>query len=155
MPQVPVEHDPPPHARDPHVVVSPSDPRERAIWEYVSLRPIRSLWDMKGVSPIVVAKRTWASIWNDDIFGWAAELGYWFLFALFPTLVSASSLIGIAARHANYGKLLSYMAMVLPPSAFNMVAQNFTIEAMATALTDVYAELTAPERSLVPEVSAW
>jgi hypothetical protein len=36
-----------------------------------------------------------------------------------------------------------------------MVAQNFTIEAMATALTDVYAELAAPERSLVPEVSAW
>ena len=126
MPQVPVEQDPPPHTRDPHVVVSPSNPRERAIWEYVSLRPIRSLWDMKGVSFLVVAKRTWCSIWNDDVFGWAAELGYWFLFALFPTLVSASSLLGIAARHANYGKLLSYMAMVLPPSAFNMVAQNFT-----------------------------
>lgn len=39
--------------------------------------------------------------------------------------------------------------------ARTMVAQNFTIEAMATALTDVYAELAAPERSLVPEVSAW
>ena len=39
--------------------------------------------------------------------------------------------------------------------ARTMVAQNFTIEAMAAALTDVYAELAAPERSLVPEVSAW
>src|SRR5207253_1442816 len=79
----------------------------------------------KGVSVRVIFKRTWDSTWNDDLFGWAAELGYWFLFALFPTLVSASSIIGIAARHANYGKLLSYMAVVLPPSVFAMVQQNF------------------------------
>jgi membrane protein len=83
---------------------------------------------MKGVSPKVVAKRTWESTWNDDLFGWAAELGYWFLFALFPTLVSASSILGITLRHASsaYGKLLHYMAVVLPPSAFNMVFTNFT-----------------------------
>jgi membrane protein len=109
-------------------VVSPSNPRERAIWEYVSLRPIQSLWDMKGVSPLVVIKRTWCSTWDDDLFGWAAELGYWFLFALFPTLVSASSIIGITARHgsANYARLLHYLGLVLPPSAFNMVLTNFT-----------------------------
>jgi membrane protein len=123
VPIAPVTQDPVPH--DPHVTVNPANPRERAIWEYVSLRPIRSLWDMKGVSPIVVIKRTWASTWNDDLFGWAAELGYWFLFALFPTLVSASAIIGIAARHENYGKLLSYMALVLPSSAYQMVSQNF------------------------------
>lgn len=126
MPNVPVEQDAPANARDPHVVVNPSNARERAIWEYVSLRPIRSLWDMKGVSPLVVIKRTWASTWNDDLFGWAAELGYWFLFALFPTLVSASSMIGIALRHVNFGKLLHYMGLVLPASAFNMVLTNFT-----------------------------
>lgn len=127
MPNVPVEHDAPRNARDPHVVVNPENPRERAIWEYVSLRPIRSLWDMKGVSVKVVAKRTWVSTWNDDLFGWAAELGYWFLFALFPTLVSASAILGIAARHGsiNYLKLLHYLGLVLPPSAFNMVLTNF------------------------------
>jgi len=124
VPIAAVTQDPVPHDR--HVTVDPANARERAIWEHVSLRPIRSLWDMKGVSVKVVAKRTWASVWNDDIFGWAAELGYWFLFALFPTLVSASAIIGIAARHADYGKLLAYMAQVLPPSAFEMVAQNFT-----------------------------
>jgi membrane protein len=118
-----VPKDPPRH--DPHVTVDPVHARERAIWEYVSLKPIRSLWDLKGISILVVLKRTWNSTWNDDLFGAAAELGYWFLFALFPTLVSASSIIGIAARHANYGKLLGYMALVLPHSAFVMVQQNF------------------------------
>jgi membrane protein len=113
--------------RDPHVTADSANPRERAVWEYVSLRPIRSLWDLKGISPKVVLKRTWVSTWNDDLFGWAAELGYWFLFAMFPMLVSASSILGITLRHATatYGKLLHYMALVLPPSAFNMVFSNF------------------------------
>lgn len=118
-PQQPVPH-------DRHVTVDPARARERAIWEHVSLKPIRSLWDLRGVSPKVVLKRTWDAVWNDDLFGWAAELGYWFLFALFPALVSASAILGIALRHIDYSKLLSRMAMVLPPSAFNMVAQNFT-----------------------------
>jgi membrane protein len=72
--------------------------------------------------------RTWNSLLNDNLFGRAAELGYWFLFALFPTLVSASSIVGIAARNAsqNYDRLLHYMALVIPPSAFGIVSQTFT-----------------------------
>ena len=46
-------------------------------------------------------------MWNDNLFGSAAELGYWFLFALFPTLVSASSIVGLAVRHASLGELLT------------------------------------------------
>jgi membrane protein len=126
-----VVKDPVPHDR--HVTVDPSNVRERAIWEHVSLKPIRSLWDMRGVSAKVVGKRTWASVWNDNVFGWSAELGYWFLFALFPTLLSASAILGIAVRHIDYGKLLDRMAMVLPPSAFQMIAQNFTQLAKASS----------------------
>ncbi len=97
------------------------------IWECVSWRPIRSLWDLQGVPVRVIAKRTWNSTWNDNILGSAAELGYWFLFALFPTLVSASSMVGLAARHAsaNYDRLLHYMALVIPPSAYGIVFETF------------------------------
>jgi membrane protein len=61
------------------------------------------------------------------LLGRSAELGYWFLFALFPTLVSASSLVGLAARSAseNYDRLLHYMALVVPPSAFGIVLDTF------------------------------
>ena len=38
-----------------------------------------------------VAKRTWKSFLADNLLGRAAELGFYFLFALFPTLFSASS----------------------------------------------------------------
>jgi membrane protein len=75
----------------------------------------------------VVAKRTWNSLLNDRLFGRAAELGFYFLFALFPTLFSASSLLGLAARSANqfYDKLLSYLALVIPTQALGTVLATF------------------------------
>ncbi|GAC1419511.1 MAG: YihY/virulence factor BrkB family protein [Acidobacteriaceae bacterium] len=107
--------------------VEPQHPQARMIWEYVSLRPLHSLWDLQGVPVSVIAKRTWNSLMNDNLFGSAAELGYWFLFALFPTLVSASSIIGIAMRSAsdNYASLLHYMSLVVPPSAYGIVLETF------------------------------
>jgi membrane protein len=100
---------------------------EQFIWDCVSWRPLRSLWDLQGVPVSAIAKRTWNATWDDNLFGSAAELGYWFLFALFPTLVSASSIIGLAARHAaaNYDRLLHYMSIVIPPSAYGIVLQTF------------------------------
>jgi membrane protein len=108
-------------------VDKPLDPFQEMIRDCVSWRPLHSLWDLQGVPVRVIARRTWNSLFNDNIFGSAAELGYWFLFALFPTLVSASAIIGLAARHAseNYDRLLHYMALVIPPSAFNIVFVTF------------------------------
>ncbi len=108
-------------------LAKPPDPFQQLIYDCISWRPLRSLWDLQGVPVHVIARRTWNSMWNDNLFGSAAELGYWFLFALFPTLVSASSLIGLAARHAtaNYDRLLHYMSLVIPPSAYGIVFQTF------------------------------
>lgn len=75
----------------------------------------------------IVAKRTWKSLFADRLFGRAAELGFYFLFALFPTLFSASSILGLAARSADqfYDKLLNYLALVIPTSALGTVLETF------------------------------
>jgi membrane protein len=108
-------------------VASTPDPFEQFIWDCVSLKPIRSLWDLQGVPVRVIAKRTWTSAWNDDLFGSAAELSYWFLFAIFPMLISASSLIGLVIQHASagYDRLLHYLSPLIPPTAFGFVVQTF------------------------------
>jgi membrane protein len=105
----------------------PLDPFEQLIRDCVSWRPLRSLWDLQGVPVGIIVRRTWNALLNDNLFGSAAELGYWFLFALFPTLVSASSIVGLTARHAseNYDRLLHYMSIVIPPSAYGIVFQTF------------------------------
>lgn len=115
-----------PPIRD-HSLTKPPDPFQQLIWDCVSWRPLRSLWDLQGIPVRVIAKRTWDAMFADNLFGRSAELGYWFLFALFPTLVSASSILGLAARSAseNYDRLLHYMALVVPPSAFNIVLETF------------------------------
>ena len=114
----------PPAKQDP---AAPLDPFQKLVRDCVSWRPLHSLWNLQGVPVRVIVRRTWTSIWNDNIFGSAAELGYWFLFALFPTLVSASSILGLAVRHAstNYDLLLHYMSLVIPPSAYGIVLETF------------------------------
>jgi len=64
---------------------------------------------------------------HDRIFGRSAELGFYFLFALFPTLFSASSILGLAARSAHhiYGRLLDYLSLVIPTAALGAVLQTF------------------------------
>jgi membrane protein len=103
------------------------DCRQRRIWEIVSRSPLESLWNLQGVPVRVVASRTWKAVNADRLFGHAAELGFYFLFALFPTLFCASSILGLAARSAHqfYDKLLHYLALVIPTSALGTVLNTF------------------------------
>ena len=93
----------------------------------MSHSPLRSLWNLQGIPLRVVVKRTWKSIFADNLVGHAAELGFYFLFALFPTLFSASSILGLAARSASriYDSLLHYLALVIPTAALGAVLGTF------------------------------
>jgi len=99
----------------------------RRVWDMVSRSPLHSLWDLQGVSMRAVGRRTWKAVLSDRLFGRAAELGFYFLFALFPTLFSASSLLGLAAKSADqiYDKLLHYLALVIPTAALGTVLATF------------------------------
>ncbi|MGA2652504.1 MAG: YihY/virulence factor BrkB family protein [Terracidiphilus sp.] len=100
---------------------------ERQIAEFVSRSPLHSLWDFQGVPVRVLITRTWKALFADRIFGHAAELAFYFLFALFPTLFSASSILGLVARSADkiYDRLLAYLAVVIPASALGTVLKTF------------------------------
>ncbi len=100
---------------------------ERRIWELVSTAPVANLWRPEGVPVKVIARRVWNSMMEDRLFGHAAELGFYFLFALFPILICASAILGLVARSAHqfYYSLLHYLAFLIPPSAFGMVMHTF------------------------------
>jgi membrane protein len=95
--------------------------------DLVSRSPLRNLWRGRVLPLRSVALRTWNAVLDDRLFGRAAELGFYFLFALFPTLFSASSLLGLAARSADqiYDRLLHYLALVIPTAALGTVLQTF------------------------------
>ena len=82
-----------------------------------------SLWRLSGLSWPKMAKRVWDEIQEDDVFGRAAQLAYYFLLALFPLLLFMTSVIGLVLgsgtglRH----KLFSYLSQLLPSSAFQLI----------------------------------
>src|SRR3984957_1895117 len=100
---------------------------QRRIWDLVSRSPLHSLWNLEGVPFRAVAKHTWRSFLDDNLVGRAAELGFYFIFALFPSLFTATSLLGLAARSAShiYYSLLSYLAIVIPHDAMGTVLETF------------------------------
>jgi membrane protein len=95
--------------------------------------PFRLMWHRHGISWGSVAKRTWNAVLADRLFGHAAELGFYFLFALFPTLFCAGSMLGLAARSAHQisDRLLHYLALVIPTTALGMILSTFNETAAA------------------------
>src|SRR5580704_5532618 len=110
------------------ILDSPTPQLQRRIWDFVSRFPLRSLWNLEGIPIRVIVKHTWRSLLDDNLVGRAAELGFFFIFALFPSLFTATSLLGLAARSASriYYTLLGYLAIVIPHDALGTVLETFT-----------------------------
>jgi membrane protein len=83
-----------------------------------------SLWKLGGQTWTSLAKRVWADIIKDDIFGRAAQLSYYFLLALFPLLLFLTSVIGLimGSETGLRQSLFNYLGKVLPPSASQLVS---------------------------------
>jgi membrane protein len=114
--------------REPFPAANPDSSSFRHyVWTYVSHSPLRSMWDFEGVPAKVIAKNTWDATFTDNLVGRAAELGFYFIFALFPTLLVACSVLGLAARSAVhiYENLLQYLSFVVPPTALGTVVEAF------------------------------
>ena len=69
------------------------------------------------------AKRLWTRINDDEIFGRAAQLSYYFLLALFPLLLFLVTLLGYLAEAGSQfrSKLITYLAAVIPSAAVTLI----------------------------------
>lgn len=82
-----------------------------------------SLWGLGDLTWKNLGQRTWSEMQEDDVFGRAAQLAYYFLLALFPLLLFLTSLIGLVMgsgtglRHS----LFNHLSQVLPGDAFKLV----------------------------------
>ncbi len=61
---------------------------------------------------------------KDDVFGHAAQLAFYFLFALFPMLIFLAALVGYLPMPHLLEQLLKYLSQVLPPTALVLVGQT-------------------------------
>jgi membrane protein len=85
-----------------------------------------SLWKFGGLTPLNLIKRVWKESNDDDIWGRAAELSYYFLLALFPMLLFLVSVLGFFAGPGSElrNALFGYLSQAMPASAGELVGKT-------------------------------
>jgi membrane protein len=85
-----------------------------------------SLWKLGGLTWKQLAGRIWHEINEDDVWGRAAQLSYYFLLALFPLLLVMMALLGIFADQGTElrNNLIAYLGQVMPASAGELVQKT-------------------------------
>ncbi len=78
-------------------------------------------------------KRIVWRIQDDNVFGRAAQLSYYFLLALFPLLLFLVSLLGYFAQAGSQlrNSLISYLSAIMPPAAVTLV--HTTVDEISTS----------------------
>lgn len=85
-----------------------------------------NLFNLNGVPPKDIARRTWAEIRTVDVFGRSAQLAYCFFLALLPFLIcviASLSVVGSADR--GRALLFDLFERFLPAPAFQLISQAF------------------------------
>jgi membrane protein len=71
-----------------------------------------------------LAIRVWRKTSEDELFDRAAGLSYYFLFALFPTLLFLTALLGLMPVGGLADELLTHARRVLPPDAASLLERT-------------------------------
>ncbi|HKC83171.1 MAG TPA: YihY/virulence factor BrkB family protein, partial [bacterium] len=80
-----------------------------------------SPWSLGGLTLVELGRRVWSAIKEDEVMDRAASLSYYFLFALFPTLLFLTSMLGLLPVPGLWDTLMTYAARVLPGDAATLV----------------------------------
>lgn len=80
--------------------------------------PKRAIW----IEQLV---KIWNKIFDDEVFGRAAQLAYYWLFSLFPLMLFLTSLLSFSPLPTNFDRWLSLLSNVLPLEAYLLVHDTF------------------------------
>src|SRR6516225_11974121 len=86
-------------------------------------KQFKSLWKLGGLTPGELCRAVFEHVIENNIFGRAAELAFYFLFALFPLIFLMMTLFGLFASHSIElrNNLFGYFSDFLPPIAFQLL----------------------------------
>jgi membrane protein len=84
------------------------------------------MWKLGGLTWKKLGARVWKEMNEDDVFGRAAQLSYYFLLALFPLLLFLMTLFGLFAEGGSELRrsLMTYLGQVMPGSATELVQKT-------------------------------
>ncbi|MBI1760404.1 MAG: YihY/virulence factor BrkB family protein [Acidobacteria bacterium] len=72
-----------------------------------------------------IAREVYCRIFEDEIFGRAAQLAYYWLFSIFPLLIFLTALLAYLPMPRFFENLFDYLHSMLPPPAFALLNTTF------------------------------
>ena len=103
-------------------IAAPSAPGEPTPAAPPDPRP--SAWKFGGLGVTELGRRVIAEIRDDDCLGRAAQLAYYFLFALFPFFLFLTTLLGYLPIPDLLDRLLETLGQMLPGEALRLIEDN-------------------------------
>jgi membrane protein len=91
-----------------------------------SYNPSYNPWKLGGLSFTELGKQLWRQSQEDELLGRAAQLSFYILLALFPSLIFLTALMGFFSVGEFMPQLMSYAKNVLPEDALSMVERFLT-----------------------------
>ncbi len=85
-----------------------------------------SSWGLGGIGWKELAGRVWSEMSEDDVWGRAAQLSYYFLLAVFPLLIFLTTLLGYFAEAGTElrADLLRVLGTVVPAEATDLIFKS-------------------------------
>src|SRR5262245_32509805 len=71
------------------------------------------------------AFKIWNKLFDDDVFGRAAQLAYYWLFSIFPLLIFLTTLLAFLPMRRDLDQWIGAFSAVLPPEAYTLLNNTF------------------------------
>lgn len=85
---------------------------------------LRDVYNFGGLSFWELGRQLIVEIQEDNSLGYAAQLAYYFLFALFPFFLFLTALLGYLPIGGLMDQIIEMLARVMPPEALKLVEEN-------------------------------
>jgi membrane protein len=81
-------------------------------------------WNLGGLTLKELGKRLWAEMSDDEVWDAAAQLGYYFLLALFPLLIFVLSFVALIPNVDLVPSMLATLRNVMPEQAYALLGHE-------------------------------
>ncbi len=87
--------------------------------------PLHSVAPSPRHSVSLIVREVYQRLFEDDVFGRAAQLAYYWLFSLFPMLLFLTALLAYVQKPALFDSLFEYLNKMLPRDAYSLLRMTF------------------------------
>ncbi len=85
---------------------------------------LRQVWTFGGLDFFTLARKVYNELSEDDVWGYAAQLAYYFLFALFPFFIFLAALLAYIPIPDLMQHIMELVSEFVPGTASGMIQEN-------------------------------